>query len=298
MVVSGYQGIIEMVAKKTIFSKSQIKAFTAQRKKDLAEARRLHEKERLLEGLPPRVQVMSEWLTLDELLKGKSIARFGDGEIKHMDGKRNVSQIHHPELTKRLNEVFRSRLPNLLIGIPNVYNGREFTEVNQNYINNMERRFRKIADKSHLYASSYITRGDLCGYLAWPSYWSKIFELWTDRDVTLIRGHDGRATGKGAMLAKARSVHHIETPISGAWKDYDRIFREAMLRPESDLFLLCIGPTATILAHDLALKKRQALDIGHLGMFYSRHWGIEDDRDRQIWHHRPTDPNYLPGSEY
>lgn len=293
-----------VIVRKLPHTKAELKALFDKRKKRLEEARkrqeeasRRAEKERLAQGLPPRVKVLSEWKTLDELIQGKSIARFGDGEIKHMDGKRNVSQAHHPELTQRLNEVFRSRVPNLLIGIPNVYNSREFTEVNQDYIYNMYRRFRKIADKTYTYASSYITRGDLCGYLSWPSYWNRVFKLWEDRPITLVRGHEKRATG-GGMFAKARSVHHIQTPASGAWKEYERIFGECLQRPKDDLFLLCVGPTATVLAHDLAVNGRQAADIGHLGMFYSRNWGIEDDRDRQVWHHRPTDPGYVPGSEY
>lgn len=245
------------------------------------------------EAKRPKPTVMTEWQTLEMILSGHSISRYGDGEVKHMDGRRNVSQTFHESLQERLREVFHSRLKGHLVAIPNVYNGRTFTEVSGDYIKSMRRRFSRIADRKYTYGSAYITRGDLCPYMSWPSYWSLIFEIWKGRDVVLVRGHAKRAA-PDHMLAGSKSVSHVETLSSGAWSHYHNILNECLCYPKESLYLLCVGPTATVLAHDLCKTKRQAVDLGHLGLFYRR-LGIEDDRYRQTWSHRPTDPGYMKG---
>lgn len=221
--------------------------------------------------------VLNEWQTLYRVLNGCSISRYGDGEVKHMEGKRNVSQEHNRSLSRAVRAVFTSRLRNHLVAIPNVFNGRAFLDVNQGYIDNMQLRFIKVADPDYTYGSAYISRGDLCGYLTWASYWSTISELWNGRDVVLVRGLARRANPAN-MMAKARNIAHVETPMKNAWEEYGRIFKECLRHPKEGPFLLCVGPTATVLAADLARHGRWAVDLGHLGVFY-RKWGRKAEED-------------------
>lgn len=253
------------------------------------------EKKLILRDSPVRyrVNVLSEWKTLERVLNRVSLSRWGDGEIKHLDGRRNVSQVFDPTLQVALKEAFGCRDKRLLVAIPNVFGHRAFSEVNPGYIASMHRRFGKKADPKYTYGSSYISRGDLNPYLAWPVYWGVMEQIWSGRDVVVVRGHEKRAAPPG-MLAKARNIAHVETPPSSAWNEYHRIFRECLTHNQDSVFLLCVGPTATVLAVDLALKGRWAVDIGHLGMFY-RKLGIETDEDRQVWNHRPSDPGYIKG---
>ena len=220
-------------------------------------------------------KVLGEWATLSRVLNGCSLSRYGDGEIKHMDGTRNVSQHQSDSLTNAMKAVFRSRIRNHLVAIPNVYSGRSFLDVNEQYIYNMQRRFMKVADLHYSYGSAYITRGDLCGYISWPSYWATISELWNGRDVVLVRGVEKRANPIN-MMAKARNLVRVEIPPQHAWKHYKEILRECMAYPKESAYLLCAGPTATILAAELAMNGRWAVDLGHLGMFY-RCWGRKVD---------------------
>lgn len=240
-----------------------------------------------------RPQVLSEWKTLEKVLNRTSLSRYGDGEIKHMDGKRNVSQVFNPKLQQALTTVFLDPLKGHMVGIPNVFSSREFLDVRHEYIQSMRRRFGKIADKRRLYGSAYISRGDLCPYLAWATYWALISELWRDRDVVLVRGHEKRACGNN-MMAQARNLSHIKTPSTSAWTEYDRIRKECLRHPVESIYLLCVGPTATVLAYDLTLSGRWAVDIGHLALFY-RYLGKEHDDEPQVWNHRPTDPGYIKG---
>jgi hypothetical protein len=240
-------------------------------------------------------KVLNEWQTLYRIINGCSISRYGDGEIKHMDGRRNVSQSWKPDLQKALIDVFHSNIPNHLIGVPYVFNGRSYTEVADDYIRSMRRRFYKILDKNKVYGSAYITRGDCCGYLHWSSYWSVLSEIWRDRDVVLVRGHEGRANP--SMMHSARNIEQIPCQSLHAWNQYKDLMSECMKHPKESLYLLCVGPTATVMAADLAKRGRQAVDIGHLGMFYRR-LGIEDTKHKQVCKHRPTDPGYIKGITY
>lgn len=242
--------------------------------KSAVEQRKLHPEPTSLPKLPT---VLNEWQTLDRVLNGCSLSRFGDGEIKHMDGRKNVSQKQHDSLTKVMKAVFHSRIPNHLIAIPNVYSGRQFLDVADKYITSMQHRFLKVTDKSYVYGSAYISRGDLCGYLTWPAYWSVVSELWSRRDVVLVCGVERRANPVN-MMAKARDIVRVNIPATNAWDRYQRIFEECLCLNKKSIFLLAAGPTATVLAADLARQGRWAVDIGHLGMFY-RQWGRKAEED-------------------
>ncbi len=238
-------------------------------------------------------RVLDEWKTLERVLNGVSLARYGDGEVKHMDGQRNVSQVWSQDLQVSLKEAFHFRATDYMVGIPNVFDGRQFTEVNEGYIWSMRRRFWRIADLKYQYGSSYITRGDLFPAMHYPSYWSVMSELWNGRDVVLVRGHEKRANPEG-MMAKARSIERIETPPKNAWEKHNALLKECLAHPKESIYLLCVGPTATVLAMELCKVGRWAVDLGHLGMFYRR-FGIEDLTYRQVWNHRPGDPGYIKG---
>jgi hypothetical protein len=70
------------------------------------------------------------------------------------------------------------------------------------------------------------------------------------------------------LLATAASVRRIVGPATNAFERYDDLYREATKQPRNMLFLLALGPTATVLAHDLAEDGYRALDIGHIDIEY------------------------------
>lgn len=53
-----------------------------------------------------------------------------------------------------------------------------------------------------------------------------------------------------------------------AFQEYDRILQAALKVKKSVLFLLALGPTATILAYDLCKAGVQAIDIGRVDVEY------------------------------
>jgi hypothetical protein len=71
------------------------------------------------------------------------------------------------------------------------------------------------------------------------------------------------------FFGNIREKAFIDIPPENAWSEYDRILADARRLPRDYMFLIAAGPTATILAFDLAIDGYQALDIGHLPNCYA-----------------------------
>lgn len=71
------------------------------------------------------------------------------------------------------------------------------------------------------------------------------------------------------LFDNAKSIKRILCPNKNAWDKYDEIL-DAVIHntTKADLIILALGMTATIMAYDLALSGRQALDLGHSDIEY------------------------------
>lgn len=70
------------------------------------------------------------------------------------------------------------------------------------------------------------------------------------------------------QLRSARSIRRILCPPHDAFSRYDDILNEALQLEKEALYLIALGPTATVLAYDLFKNGRQAMDIGHVDIEY------------------------------
>lgn len=64
--------------------------------------------------------------TIDEIVKNKrSIARFGDGEIKLAAGKNITFQVNSQKIRDKMREVLSSDIDGLMIGIADIFENKE-----------------------------------------------------------------------------------------------------------------------------------------------------------------------------
>jgi hypothetical protein len=204
--------------------------------------------------------VTGERETLDRVLDGASIARYGDGEFKMASHGASIkSQRGHPELTRRLRAILEDSGA-CLVGIPNIRSATPKVEFWGKYMRYAD----LLADRP--YVSSFITRPDSAPWIDTPEYWATVESLWRGRDVTLVRGSTKSLVAED--LASARTVTEIVAPRQHAWAEYASLL-ERIGTPER--VLLCLGPTATVMAVDLCAKGVQAIDLGHLGLFRRKH---------------------------
>lgn len=70
------------------------------------------------------------------------------------------------------------------------------------------------------------------------------------------------------LFDNAQSIHRILCPPCNAFNSINRIRAEACKQNKNVLFLIALGPTATVLAYDLFKAGYQAIDIGHVDVEY------------------------------
>ena len=207
--------------------------------------------------------------------EGKSIARFGDGELDIITGGDIGFQSKNKELGKKLKEILCDKQEFCLIGIPDVINGFEnLTEESERFwIKNMEK-YRKVwleyLHKDMKYGTANMTRL----YIRYKDrsntgkYFEMLKDLWKGRDVIICEGEQTRMGIGNDLLDECKSVNRIICPSENAFDKYDEIIEALRQQPKDSLIIMALGPTATVLAYELSKEGYQALDIGHLDIEY------------------------------
>jgi len=221
-------------------------------------------------------EVLSERKTLELVVSGRSLARYGDGEFKICHGDGCKSQNKDLKLTDRMCGVLKDS-GDCLVGIPNIRSDTPKAEFWGKFMGYAK----YLVDRP--YVSSFVTRPDSAPWINTASDWALVESLWVGQDVTLVRG-----SGKSLVsddLVGARSVTEIIAPRQHAWFEYDELM-ERIGTPKRAL--LCLGPTATIMAVDLCAKGVHAIDCGHIGMFLRKYrrgepmWLSKDDKESVV----------------
>lgn len=201
-------------------------------------------------------KVIGESETLDRVLAGASLARYGDGEFKMAaHGAGIKSQVAHPVLSRRLREILHAS-GDCLVGIPNIRSDTPKAEFWGKHM-----RFADLlADRP--YVSSFISRPDSAPWIHTDDYWDRLESLWIDQDVTVVRG-SGKSLAPEDLLG-ANEITDVLCRKQHAFQDYDEILERVGTPTRA---LICLGPTATVLAVDLCAKGVHAIDLGHVAIF-------------------------------
>lgn len=226
-------------------------------------------------------RVLDEFKTIDAILAGNSIARWGDGEWRCSTGGGCTSQRPDPELAKELQAAIKP-FTGYVVGIPKV----EDCPRAESWARYCEPQFTGQLNDSAEYFSSFITRPDNAPSIDTPEYWESVRNIWRGRDVVLVVG-DKKSITSEMIGTECTNFVEVWGPRQHAYAEIDRI--EADIIKEVASFgetarpvriIMCLGVTATVLAWRLAKKGYNAVDLGHVGMFM-RHAGAyrygEDD---------------------
>jgi len=207
----------------------------------------------------PYPEVVSEWVTLAAVINGRSLARYGDGELNLCRGGSAKLQQFHPELGARLRGILRDA-GECAVAIPNVRSETPKAPFWSKYLSAVE-----LLEPSHRYYSSFVTRPDSAPWIDTPEYWDALQNLWLGYDVTLVRGSEKSLTAADMVGAR---VTEVIAPARQAWDEYPSLLERIGTPARA---ILCLGPTATVLAVDLCAKGVHAIDLGHCGMFLRKH---------------------------
>ena len=224
---------------------------------------------------PPVVMGIDE--TMDFIIDNKlSIARFGDGEIKLANGTDISFQKAEPGLTKGLREVLSAKdegfLPCILSFFD--YDPEITAETNKHWKTHMNRYryvWYKYTDPSIRYGNSFISRFyiEIEDKSTAGKRFEKLKKLWDGRDIIIVEGEKSRLGIGNDLFDNVKSTRRILCPVDNAYTKYSEILAAAKRNASDDvLFILAVGPTATVLAYDLFKAGYRALDIGHADIEY------------------------------
>ena len=212
--------------------------------------------------------VWSEEQTIRHIIDHhSSICRFGDGELKLMIGERHKSfQDVNPVLNARLAEVLASNDPNILVGIHPVRDFDSLGRIWQKFIIRIGPEVLALLDGQRSYPS-------MGAFRVLPDHSKEaliervrlIKQIWQERKILLVVGENSRFTFEEELFNNARSVEFLYAPAKNAFAQYEDILaRIQAYDPNEYLIMPVLGPTATVLAYDLAKQGYQAIDFGQM----------------------------------
>lgn len=224
--------------------------------------------------------IMSMEATVDEIVEsGKSIARFGDGEFAIISGEtRWRFQRDDEKLAERLKDVLQSRKEQVLIGLNEFYGELSNWEnaaangVRMYLTPEVRKQHYALLDRHRIYGNTRAFRNESREIVR------NLKRIWEGRDCVFVEGFQTRMGVGNDLFDNARSIVRILCPAENAFDRYEEIYNEASRQSEDKLFLIALGPTASVLAYDLAVQGYQAVDIGHADLSYE--WLLRGKRER------------------
>lgn len=205
-----------------------------------------------------------------------SISRFGDGELLLTNPHKEIGfQKGNILLAERLKEIITSNNDQHLICISDAF-------CNLERYNSKARRFwrthfflydrwwSKLLTPGRKYYNTFVTRP----YMDFESkehcekWFQNMKEIWKDRDIVFIEGEKSRLGIGNDLFNNAKSIRRIICPPRDAFDHYNEILDQAIKLEKDVLFLIALGPTATVLAYDLYKYGYQAIDAGHVDVEY------------------------------
>jgi hypothetical protein len=113
-------------------------------------------------------------------------------------------------------------------------------------------------------------------------YFSKIADIWRDRDIVIICGSSVFDLIENNIFNCAKTIEYQYAPSIDAFDCYDELLGNAKSLDRQKLIIIILGPTATVLAFDLARMGYQALDFGHIAKDYDFFCKKIEHNDRTI----------------
>lgn len=225
--------------------------------------------------ITPHVATIDE--TIDYIVNTRcSVSRFGDGEMLLTNSKKEIGfQTGNVLLAERLKEVFQSHQDHHVVCVSDTFYdlyryNRKARRFWRTHFFLYESYWQQLLDPQRLYYNTFVTRPymDFLSKDQCEKWFKKMKAIWDHRDIVFIEGEKSRLGVGNDLFDNAKSIRRILCPPRNAFDKYAEILNEALQINKEALFLIALGPTATVLAYDLARAGYQAIDIGHVDIEY------------------------------
>lgn len=205
-----------------------------------------------------------------------SVSRYGDGEYRWIKGlEQNTFQDFSKDMSERLEKILKSDIENHIVCIPDWFGElKKYKKESQLFIKAFMGRNRigwlKLLNNDKIYYDALISR--FYYDYADKSESEKIIKLWRKlfkgKELLIVEGKFSRLGVGNNFFDGVSSIERILCPAENAFNYYHEILNKVKKYSKNRLVLIALGPTATILAYDLAMEGIQAIDVGHLDIEY------------------------------
>lgn len=225
-----------------------------------------------------KLRILNDEETIEEIIKNKkSIARFGDGEFVWLLEEKNTPsfQENDSKLSEKLKEVIESNYDKLLVCIPKnlqkIKNARYIDKwFWRKFVNTYGENLKPYIKESKVYGNTNISRFYM-GYRNKKETEKKVNnlrKLWQDKETIIVEGKYTKLGVGNDLFNNTKKIERIVCPAQNAFSYYEKILEQVKKVSKDKLIIIALGPTATILAYDLAKLGYQALDLGHIDIEY------------------------------
>lgn len=225
--------------------------------------------------ITPQVASIDE--TICKIINDRcSVSRFGDGEVLLTSPEKEIRfQKGDALLAKRLTEVLKSTEDGHIVCISDAFSDLyRYTRKSRRFWRTHFYLYGSWWDRllvpGRKYYNTFVTRPymDFAHKEDSARWFRDMKGIWKDRDIVFIEGEKSRLGVGNDLFDNVRSIRRILCPPRDAFDRIDEIKREACKLEKSVLFLIALGPTATVLAYDLFKVGYQAIDVGHVDVEY------------------------------
>jgi hypothetical protein len=211
--------------------------------------------------------------TMEELHKGKSVARWGDGEIRLMlQPEFELSfQKPNPELAFELKRILLSYdaiYKHTLLAFPTIFVSRLWMGIWAEVWHALQP---ILAQSKSTWANTHISR---------PLFFQKHGQdavdawrsLWDGKNVCVIAGKNSRFALLPELFDNVADIKLVESLPRNAFSEFSELKQRVLDTPKADIYLTALGPTGTTLSAFLSSPdggNKHTIDVGHLASSYA-----------------------------
>lgn len=210
--------------------------------------------------------------TVSAVASGKSLGRWGDGEVKIMlQPEFDVTfQKYSPSLAKDLKDLlltYDQASPRFLQAMPTVFTTRLWMGIWAETWHEWKPLLESSTARwgnTHVSRPVFFQRHGLAAVAAWR-------KVWDGKKVCIVTGRGSRFDAIPELFDNAASVVRLDSEPADAYFSLEALKSQIAQRTEDDIYLIALGPSGTVLAGHLASEaggNRHAVDIGHLVSSY------------------------------
>lgn len=207
---------------------------------------------------------------------GCSVSRFGDAEMKVLHQDNITYQTNSKELCNRLIEVLNKPIPQHITCLIDAFDNLDKYDAHHKkfwrwHLSYYRSTWYKYLLKDRLYYNTHMSR---C-YMMYKDkshageYFDMLKRIWKGKKILLVEGQKSCLGVGNDLFEGCKRIKRILGPQVSAFSKYDEILNEILKFPTQEwLVIMALGPTACVLAYDLAKKGYQAIDIGNVDTEY------------------------------